>query len=749
MASVVASLSAMAGTSAPADTLSVGYGRTAARDLSSAVSTIGGESVTARSSAFDVLQGIAGQAAGLNIISGSGMPGVLGHATVRGTGSFSSSTSPLFVVDGAVGVDPALISAADIESIQVLKDAAATAIYGSLGGNGVIIVNTKRGEGEGTVTLSTGTGAGFLSQAPELKDKDWYKECTRSSALVTNNNVTFTKGGTTSVYANVGYQNNQGLVNSTDANRLSGTLNLDSRINSWFDVKASASGVLTNVSKGAWESYSLGAYTDSPVADVDAREDKTRTVRANFNLINNIHILKNLTLTVTGNYQTINDVNNVTAGEGVKDTDSEAPFAKVFNAKTNRWSNEDYLTYSGAFADGRLRSEFMAGFSVSSLLYEDSSTGTHNLPTDYYGYHNLGLGTSYAPTSSKIADKTYSGYFRTSQVWKDKYILGFTVRTDKSSVFGNSYDAQVYPSVSAAWNISEESFFEGVKSAVSMLKLRASYGKTGNRSFASAILWDPKNFDLKPERSLQVNVGLDLAFAKNRVNASVDWYMKDNRGLILEHANVWENCGVVVNKGVEITINARTIAHDNFKWNTDLAFSYYDTIVSDLGGASCGNAIFSAAKDEVYPAFFLATASGEDFCGQAAPKFEASLVNTFGIGGFDILLDINSMLGHKAYLLPYGFSSGRGTDANLSKASFARLRTLSLSYNFKHSLLKNCKFIKGLRFGVTGENLFVATSYDGNDPEVFSTVGTLSGLGVDCGAYPKPAVVTGNLRITF
>lgn len=176
----------------PSDDVAVGYGRAAEKDLTSSVSSISADRLDARSSAFDVLQALAGQVAGVNIISGSGMPGTLGYITVRGNGSMSSSVKPLFVVDGAIDVDPSSIIVADIETIQVLKDAAATAIYGVKGANGVVVITTKKGHGNGTVSFDTKTGAGFLMSAPGLTGTDWYKDCTRS-AIVTNNNLTFSK----------------------------------------------------------------------------------------------------------------------------------------------------------------------------------------------------------------------------------------------------------------------------------------------------------------------------------------------------------------------------------------------------------------------------------------------------------------------------------------------------------------------------------------------------------------------------
>lgn len=743
------SLSGLPANAQSSDKVSVGYGMTAGKDITSSVSSIGADRLDARASAFDVMQALAGQVAGVNIISGSGMPGTLGHMTIRGNGAFSSSVTPLFVVDGAIGVDPSSIVVADIETIQVLKDAAATAIYGVNGANGVVVITTKKGQGSGSVSFDTKTGAGFLMTAPELTGTDWYKACTRS-AIVTNNNLTFSKGDETSdIYANIGYQDNQGIVNGTGSNRLNGTLNISSRVNNWYEVRASATASVLNRKAGAWESYSLGGSPSSPLAELEARKDDTRSVWTNYNLVNTIRIIKGLTLTVTGNYQTAGVVNNVTAGMTLKDVDTEAPFAKIFNSKSSRLTNEDYLTYSGSFADGRLRSEYVLGATVSSMVYEDSFTGAHNLPTDYYGYHNIGLGTAYSPTSSRIADDLYSGWFRTTQNWRDKYALGLSVRVDNSSILGEDHQTEVYPSASVGWTVSEEPFFESARPFVDFMKLRLSYGMTGNAVFASSLLKSIAAYDLSSESSKQFDAGLDLGFAGGRVNANVDWYVRKGTGLVINNAGNWGNFGELRNSGVEVTVSARTIDSENFKWNTELVFSTYNTKVEDLGGASVGNALFKAEEGQEWERFYLASGSGEKYFGQTQPKGELSLINTLGFRGLDIMLDINSMYGHKGYLVPSGFSDQRGNSENVSSASFVRLRTLAVSYDLKRSLFMNFNLVKGLRIGVTAENLFVLTSYSGNDPEVFSRNGSLAGLGVDYGAYPKPTTITGNLRISF
>ena len=723
--------------------------KAAESEIIASAPTVNGEKLSVRASSFDLLQALAGQVAGVNIISGSGQPGSLSSITIRGNGTLSSSVTPLFVVDGAIGVDPTLINVADIESIQVLKDPVYTAMYGVNGANGVVLVTTKKGRGEGTVTFETSTGAGLLMHAPELKETSWYEDCTRS-ALVTNNNLTFSKGDEDfGFYTNIGYQNNQGVIRETGADKLSGTLNASGRIYKWYNLQASMNAVISNVNAGPWESYSLGSSTASPLASVNSRTDATRNVKTNFNLSNTFDIVEGLTLTVNGNYQINNSVNNITAGMDVADIDTEAPFAKIYNVKQTRFTNEDYFTYNNCFAQGRLHSEFVLGGTFSFFNFEDSFTGSHNLPTDYYSYHNIGLGTAYAPASSEIVNNLYSGWFRTSQVWRNKYALTASVRYDKSSIIGKNSGSGIFPSVSAGWTVSEEPFFASAKNAVNLFKIRVSYGLSGNSAFDQTLLKTISDKELAYESSKQFDAGVDLGFANDRVKVTADWYMKNNTDLVIDNVGEWGNFGQVKSTGIELTVNAKVIEHENFGWNADLVFSTYNSKVEKLGGATMENEIFRSEEGLAWRQFYLSSGSGNAYFGQAAPKGEVSFINTFNAGGFSFLVDINSMYGHKAFLVPQNFSAAKGSSSNLSDASFIRLRTLAVSYDFKRSILRNFAFVKGLRLGITAENLFVSTKYSGNDPEVYSTKGTITGLGVDYGAYPKPTAITGNLRITF
>ena len=282
------------------EAVAVGYGTIIKKDLSSSVASVKGEVLQERAGAINLMQGMAGKLAGVNVHSGSGRPGGNVTIRVRGIGSISGSTDPLYVVDGVVGVDPNMLVSGDIASIDVLKDAAATSMYGAQGANGVVIITTNSGnKGGGTVTFDTKTGASILTRyidvlnaqeymdlmnrayayegqimphrlnpeaytylfnyqkdaagnyvladdgypiATPIYDTDWQREVYRP-ALITQNTLSY-KGGNdhNTYYASLGYTNDVGLVRGTGKDHFTGTLNITSVINKWLDIQARISG---------------------------------------------------------------------------------------------------------------------------------------------------------------------------------------------------------------------------------------------------------------------------------------------------------------------------------------------------------------------------------------------------------------------------------------------------------------------------------------------------------------------------
>jgi TonB-linked SusC/RagA family outer membrane protein len=278
------------------DVIVVGYGTRTKKDMSTSVGSIRGEDLTNRPSAFNIMQGVAGKVAGVQNISMSGRPGGASALRVRGMGSVNAGKDPIYVLDGVIGVDPDIINAANVESIDILKDAAATAMYGAQGSNGVVLITTKKGkQGKGLVTYEGKLGFGFLNRRLDLLDADGYMEVQKrayaysgktmphlttpmenlfyyakdvsgnyqyddnglliaspkydtdwqkavtQTAITNDHIISFSSANDrTSIYASIGYQDYQGLVKESLYERLAGTVNVSSKIKDWLRVQVMA-----------------------------------------------------------------------------------------------------------------------------------------------------------------------------------------------------------------------------------------------------------------------------------------------------------------------------------------------------------------------------------------------------------------------------------------------------------------------------------------------------------------------------
>ncbi|MGM9740689.1 MAG: SusC/RagA family TonB-linked outer membrane protein [Candidatus Cryptobacteroides sp.] len=283
------------------EAVAVGYGTMIKRELSSSVASVKSDELGERATALNIMQSLAGKVAGVRSVSFSGRPGGTSALRIRGMGSINAGSDPIYVMDGVVDVDPSLVNPADIESIDVLKDAAATSMYGAKGSNGVVLITTKSGKsGKGTVTYDAKVGVSMLTRKLDLLnaeefmevqkraydysgatmphllnpmenlfyykkdssgnyvydenglliaspkyDTDWQDVMTRN-AIVNDHSLSFTAGTEkTSVYAGVAYQNVEGLLYGTDSNRMTGTINVKSQITDWLDIQAVVTGGAT------------------------------------------------------------------------------------------------------------------------------------------------------------------------------------------------------------------------------------------------------------------------------------------------------------------------------------------------------------------------------------------------------------------------------------------------------------------------------------------------------------------------
>lgn len=700
----------------------VGYGTLTKRELSSSVGSVRGDDLDNRTSSFNIMQDLAGKIAGVKNVSFSGKPGGASALRIRGMGSINAGSDPIYVLDGVVGIDPSIINPANVESIDVLKDAAATSMYGAQGANGVVIITTKAGKkGDGMVTYNGKVGVGFLNRKidvldadgfmevqkrayaysgkamPHLQtpmenlfyyakdgsgnykrdanghliaspryDTDWQEAITQN-ALISDHTVSFsTAGDKASVYSSISYQDFDGLVKYTYSNRLTGTVNARADVTSWLDVQTVVTagtdksndmeggfgqGPIRNMLEmppivpvkyddGTWgrkNDYPLGEVAENPIRLLQDQKKVTESDFAVFNLIANFKLTKKLTFTAKGDYQMTNRRNLSYAKAGLLDvSENNGGFADISNFKSRRMSNEDYFTYTDKFFGGQLSSSFVLGASWYYYHAEGSSSGSEDFFDDFFGYHNLGAGTTYhQPTSSMDQNTMNSYYFRMNHSFRDKYMLGFTFRADGASNFGANNKYGYFPSASAAWVVSEEPFFEAVRKVVNSMKLRVSYGTVGNASIPNyrtissygngsmifnnelnpyVVLSNLGNEDLKWETSKQLNVGLDLGLFDNRLQLILDYYNKTTTDLLFQkqvpyttgYSTTWTNLGKIRNKGFEVTLSSRNIDHKDFQWSTDLIFSTNRLMVIDVGGETIDTGNNTIAKaGERWASYFV------------------------------------------------------------------------------------------------------------------------------------------------
>ncbi len=642
----------------------VGYGSQKKSDITGAVSTVKGEDINA----FPVLnaaQGLQGRAAGVVVQSNNGgEPGAPIDIKIRGNTSISANSSPLIVVDGFVG--GSMPQAGDIASMEVLKDASATAIYGSRGSNGVVLVTTKKGKSgklavEFNSTFSAQNTANkldlldaneFANYQNEIRanngntnpypqgdaNTDWQDEIYRDG--YTANHQLSVSGGSDKVnyYASGNYFFQEGIVVNSNFEKVTFLTNIDAQVTdrlklgvNLFGTKGSKDGVTTqsdgSVTVGGDDVISLamrfapdkairdengnfttndaiGDEVDNPFAVATERVDETSSNNLRSNVYASYDILDNLTFKTTFGISTRNETRGVYQPSTLQVTaGGVGGRARVTNANRTTVLSENYLTYTKAIGSGNLT--LLGGHSYQKNDTKAFAAAGTGFLSDAFSYHALGTATGLLqPASSLSQVEIVSQFGRLNYDFDNKYLFTATVRRDGASNFAANEKYAVFPSMALGWKISNEDFLKGSET-VSNLKLRLSYGATGNPSispyqslarFASlyassngqtvfAITPDqPANPDLKWETSYQTNFGVDLGLYENRVSVSLDYYNINTRDLILGNNGIPEyfgfqndeiltNLGEINNSGFEVSLNSRNMVKGDFRWSTDFNFS--------------------------------------------------------------------------------------------------------------------------------------------------------------------------------
>jgi len=689
----------------------VGYGTQLKKDLTGSVSNVSAEELLDRPS-LNVGQALANKVSGVQVINmGGGIPGGNPMIRIRGTNSISTNGDPLFVVDGIVGVDNALsnLNPEDIASIDVLKDASSTAIYGARGANGVIIITTKRGiagetqvEYRGYVTASTmnrrlyamnaeqlmytyeqamanvekygtpnrtkdfrgpfATGLSY-SEMPWLfvpsndypvkllgKDGAYYKprydmnweDEAYGSSLSNNHYIDVRGGGERAKFSlSLGYSDQQGLMIDSYFKRYSGRLTGDVVLTKWLDIstnlsfiqsKATNDNGITRSTAEVWPIVPIRYPDDSETFGIYALRWGTN---ADFNVGEqwyNIVFRRDQEFGLNYRNQVIGSL--ALNAQITEDLSFKSDFSIDFNnrkenfwtgtyyARTNRadilnnnslyWQNQNYFNYNKTFGDHTLNA--LLGLSWSKRTYENVDARNTNFFTDFYTWHNLEAGAGARPrVRSEDGMSSLNSYFgRVNYGYKGKYLLTATARIDGSSKFGENNKYGLFPSLGAAWRASDEDFLAD-NTLISDLKVRGSWGRTGNQEIGSYVTQrfvgvnsnivmgnstftgiysnSVGNPDLKWETTTQWDVGVDLGLFNNRVMLVLDYYKKNTTDMLLSvplpesttTGSVLMNYGSVENQGFEIALSTQNIVGGAFKWYSDITFTSNRNEVTGLG----------------------------------------------------------------------------------------------------------------------------------------------------------------------
>ncbi|WP_055448164.1 SusC/RagA family TonB-linked outer membrane protein [Lacinutrix mariniflava] len=647
----------------------VGYGSRKKSDITGAVSSVTADELNAFP-VLDAAQALQGRAAGVVVQSNNGgEPGAPINIKIRGNTSISANSSPLIVVDGFVGAS--MPQANDIKSLEVLKDASATAIYGSRGSNGVVLVTTKKGKkGKLSIELNTTYAVQNTSNKLDLlnanefasyqqdvnnnlaitsgdapaiytqgsANTDW-QDLIYTSGSTVNHQLAFS-GGSEKInfYASGNYFKQDGILINSGFERVTFLSNIDAQVSdklklgmNLFGSRGSKDGVATQSDgsvtvggddvislamrfapdKGVYNSDgtfttndAIGDEVDNPFAVATERVDETITDNFRANFYANYDLLENLTFKTTFGLSTENDTRGVYQPSTLQITaGGVGGRARVTNSQRTNILSENYLTYSKEIGKGALT--LLAGYSYQKTKTEVFAAAGTGFISDAFSYHALGSATGLLqPDSYLNVTEIQSQFGRVNYDYDDKYLLTATVRRDGASNFAANNKYAIFPSGAIGWKVSNEEFLADSET-ISNLKLRASYGVTGNPSispyqslarFASVYASSngettfaitpeqPANPDLKWESSYQSNFGVDLGLLNNRITVSLDYYNIDTKDLILGNNGIPEyfgfsndailtNLGEINNQGFEISLNTRNISNDNFSWTTDFNFS--------------------------------------------------------------------------------------------------------------------------------------------------------------------------------
>ncbi len=653
----------------------IGYGSVNRKDLTGSVSTLQMEDVQKNLGA-SFQEAMGGRVAGVQATSLSGKPGETVDIVIRGGNSITQSNAPLYVVDGFPMTDEvsaSLISPDDIESINILKDASATAIYGARGANGVIMITTKKGiKGKPSIQYNGYYGIQETNAKVDVLDPyefvklqlqlypgsakenyldfrqmtvDDYKNMPMlkwqdhvfQPANIQNHYLSVSGRMDRTLYSvSATYHNQSGVIITSGSKRYTSRVNLEQRFSDKFKVGATGSysvGTITGVDPDSRSSYVLESMwstrpflygtesllemeqpdkvdpTDrqaNPIANLIDTNSERKTTSISGNAFLEYQFLSGLRLRITGGVNQLDYDNSIFYGARTSNArfTAQGVQGRITQLVNNSYLNENTLSYTNTFKKNH-KIDAVTGFTMSGRKSEGYVFGATNLPYESLGLSGLedGIALKVNATSSEWRLMSFLGRFNYS--YKSKYLFTTSFRADGSSKFSVDNRWAFFPSGAAAWVVSQEPFMRDVKNIINDVKLRASWGKTGNNNvsdFASRgqlrsdgmiypfgglvnnsvmIMSMMDNEALRWETTEQLDVGTEFSLLKNKINIKIDYYDKKTVDLLLNadlpyssgYIRAEKNIGSVRNQGLEFTLNANVLKRKSFDWNLNFNIS--------------------------------------------------------------------------------------------------------------------------------------------------------------------------------
>ena len=742
-------------------------------------------------------EALTGRLAGVQITTSEGSPDAAANIRVRGGGSITQDNSPLYVVDG-IQVENAVsvLAPQDIQSIDVLKDASATSIYGARGANGVVIITTKSGKNmKPTVTYTGLMGVrnlankldvmkpydfvmyqyersrasqserdGFLNTYGIFEDielyknapfVDWQEQNMGRNAMMQTHNVSLA-GGNTSTKYNLSLTSNaeDGVLRNSDFNRKLANFKLDQTISQKAKAGVAFRYNHTEINGAGTSnpgSSSLNQLRQSikyrPIlmgaqSLLDYDPDYADATNANSLTLVNPLLLNdgtyrqrlNRTLNLSGyiSYEFNKYLSaKSTLGVDFYDTRQNAfddtitsnarqnfdmPIASIFTGNNQTINNSNVLTFSMNKSKSRFSNkndlDVLLGHEIYQNVDKQNRIETRYLPvgiTPKMALANMGLATpptgaiQPAPTSAEFTNRLVSFFGRVNYAYDDRFLWMATLRADGSTKFAEGRKWGYFPSGSFAWRVSKEKFFEKIKSPINDLKLRVSYGESGNNrignflylsqfvanpasgaqnafySIANGIIPpfyspDLPNSLLTWESTIARNIGVDVALWNNRIQLSADIYSNSTKDLLVNvtvpqssgYTTQVQNVGETSNKGVELQLTAVPITSKNFNWNTSFNISFNKNKIKSLGATQQSFLYSSGWGGSNQPSDYIVKV------GQPVGTIWGLVTD-----GFYKIEDFDYNAGTGIYTLKAGVASNQGITAVAPQPGFLKFKDIN------------------------------------------------------------------------